>query len=72
MKKLKAKPNKPSVATLKKMGFTISGHWAHRGCFQVYLPTLTYNKLFEDIQLYGENLGKARKLNEIKNALGIN
>ena len=67
----KTKPSKPSLATLKKMGFTISGHWAHRHRFQVYIPTLTYNKLFEEIQLYGEKLGKTRKLNEIQEALGI-
>ena len=72
MKKPKAKPSKPSVATLKKMGFTISGHWAHRHRFNVYLPTLTYDKLFEEIQLYGEKLGKTQTRNEIKNALGIN
>ncbi len=71
MKTPKTKPSKPSLATLKKMEFTISGHWAHRHRFQVYIPTLTYNKLFEEIQLYGENLGKTRKLNEIQEALGI-
>ena len=72
MKKPKAKPSKPSIATLKKMGFTISGQWAHRHRFNVYIPTLTYNKLFEEIQSYGEQIGKTRTRNEIKNALGIN
>lgn len=71
-KKPKSKITKPSGSTLKKMGFTVIGHWAHRHSFQVYLPTLTYNKLFEEIQLYGENIGKAKKLKEIQNALGIN
>tara|TARA_S200002703_G_scaffold151104_1_gene150071 strand:+ start:541 stop:750 length:210 start_codon:yes stop_codon:yes gene_type:complete len=66
-----SKTQKPSITTLKKMGFTISGHWAERNCFTAYIPTLTYNKLFEEIQLYGENLGKAKKLKEIKNALDI-
>ena len=70
-KEQKSKPSKPSVATLKKMGFTISGNWAHRHRFNVYRPTLTYNKLFEEIQSYGENIGKNEKLNEIKQALGI-
>jgi hypothetical protein len=70
-KKPKSKTTKPSKVTLEKMGFTISGHWAERNCFQVYLPTLTYNKLFEEIQLYGENIGKTRKLQEIQNALEI-
>ena len=68
----KAKTFKPSVATLKRMGFTISGHWASRNCFSIYIPTITYDKLFDEIELYGENLGKSKKLNEIKNALGIN
>ena len=69
---MKAKPSKPSIATLKKMGFTISGNWAHRHRFNVYLPTLTYDKLFEKIQLYGWNLGRSEACNEIKKALGIN
>ena len=70
-KEQKSKPSKPSIATLEKMGFTISGHWAYRHGLDVYLPTLTYDNLLEKVQLYGENLGKARKLNEIKKALGI-
>lgn len=71
-KEQKSKPSKPSIATLKKMGFTVSGQWASRHGFNVYLPTLTYDNLLEKVQLYGENLGKDRKLNEIKKALGIN
>ena len=70
-KKQKTKPSKPSAATLKKMGFTVSGQWAHGHGFNVYLPTLTYNKLFKEIQSYGENIGKNEKLNEIQDALGI-
>ena len=57
--------------TLEKMGFEISGHWAQRGTLSLYLPTLTYQKLVDDIHLDGVNLGKAQKLNEIKKALSI-
>ena len=57
--------------TLEKMGFEISGHWAQRGALSIYLPTLTYQKLVDDIYLKGVDLGKAQKLNEIKKALSI-
>lgn len=71
-KKQKTNTAKPSISTLEKMGFTISGQWASRNSFQIYIPTITYNKLLDELELYGENLGKAKKLNEIKKALSIN
>ncbi|MEK9983464.1 MAG: hypothetical protein VW879_01865 [Opitutae bacterium] len=71
-KKQKANTAKPSIATLEKMGFTISGHWASRKCFEIYIPSITYEKLLDELELYGENLGKAKKLDEVHNALGIN
>ena len=62
---------KVTKKTLEKMGFEISGRWAKRGILSLYLPTLTYQKLVDDIHLHGIDLGKAQKLNEIKKSLGI-
>jgi hypothetical protein len=62
---------KPSGSMLEKMGFSVNGHWAEKGCFSIYLPTLTYGKLIDDIHKQGIDLGKQKKLNEIKKALEV-
>jgi hypothetical protein len=62
---------KPSKSTLEKMGFTVDGHWAERDSFSIYLPTLTYSKLIDNIYLHAFNLGKQNKLDEIKKWLEI-
>jgi len=66
-----SKKQKPSNSMLEKMGFTINDHWAKKNCISLYLPTLTYKKLVDDIHLHGFNLGKQSKLVEIKKALEI-
>ena len=66
-----SKNEKPSKSILEKMGFTVNGNWAERGCLSIYLPTLTYVKLVEHIHLRAFNLGKQKKLNEIKKAFEI-
>jgi len=66
-----SKKQKPTNSMLEKMGFTINDHWAEKDCLKLYLPYLTYENLVDDIHLHGFNLGKQRKLSEIKNALEI-
>lgn len=65
------KNEKPSKSILEKMGFTVNGHWAKRDFISIYLPTLTYVNLVERIHLHGFDLGKQKKLDEIKKALQI-
>lgn len=65
------KNQKPSRSMLEKMGFTVSGSWAKRGILSIYLPTLTHQKLVDDIYSQAFDFGKQNKLNEIKKTLEI-